>query len=270
MPMNLSGASFSRLWMSALVFASAASAGVATLPASLTVEDQQFVLRLPDGQRLRSAELIGTQFQTQAGQIIRIEAVTSAHERSSVLLHTISVRDGAGWRPLCRPDPQGRNAAFPVAGRWDDKGRFVKDAESWFLTCTSGSQGKCILWGYGPWNQGPGGKDLAPFYQACQFAVRADYDASGRPHTKDGTTIDVSDILGIAEFETSDDRRFAFEAGWSAKGAVCVARTRWSDILTKSELLRASPHLKGHCSPTVARDRGALLMTRVRKMPAGR
>ncbi len=190
-----------------------------------------------------------------------------AADRPSVLLHTISERTDAGWRPLCHPDAYGRQEAFPVAGRWDERGRFVKDPDAWFLTCTSGSQGKCILWGYDPWGRGPNGEDLAPFYQACQFTVRANYDGTGAAHTKDGTTIDVADVLAVTTFDTRADARFAFEAGWGPDGAVCVARTRWRDLLSREALLRTAPRLGGRCDEATARRRGALILTRVMTDP---
>jgi hypothetical protein len=184
-----------------------------------------------------------------------------------VLLHTFSVRDRRtkAWQPLCQPDASGRRAGFPVAGRWSAKGRFIKDPDAWFVACTSGSQGKCILWGYDPWRAGPGGEDLAPYYEACQHLVRADYDGKGAAHTREGTEIDIWDIAGVQKPDTLGNPGFRFEAGWAAAGAVCVARTRWPDVLSLKDLLNKAPRLAAKpCDPEEARRRGALLFNRSR------
>jgi hypothetical protein len=244
-----------------------ASVTTAATASKLTVEGEQFVLVMPDGSRLTSPDLVGAEFETEGGQLIRIDKVQRATERPSLLLHTISVREGRDWRPLCEPDAYGRSAGFPVSGRWSDTGSFIKDRDTWFLTCTSGSQGKCILWGYDPWSRGPRGQDLVPLYEACQFAVRADYEAKGTPHTRNGTVIDLADVFGISAFDTKSDENFAFEAGWGRQGATCVARTRLPELLSREDLLRSSPDLGGQCTEATARRRGALIMTRVKRSP---
>ena len=250
----------------ALTFA-ATLAGVAhAQPAArLTVEGERFVLVMPDGKRLTSAELVGAQLTTQDGETIRIDAVTPSKEHPDLLLHSFSSLDAVTgqWTPLCEADAYGRRAGFPVAGRWNKNGHYVKDAKHWFLTCTSGAQGKCVLWGYDPWGKGPHGEDLTPYYRACQYTVRANYDGQGEAHTKNGATIDVADILDIQKPESRSDPAFAFEAGWGPSGAVCVAMTRWPDLLSIEGLLKSTPRLGGKCDEAAARRRGALILTRV-------
>ncbi|MGZ8407874.1 MAG: ADYC domain-containing protein, partial [Caulobacteraceae bacterium] len=183
------------------------------------------------GQVLRSPDLAGATFEMNIGPgataLVRIERVEPAAERPAVLLHTLSVIDPAtgAATPLCDTDAQGRQAAFPLRGRFDGTGAFHPDKDAWLLTCTSGSQGKCVLWGYDPWASTKAGASMAPYYEACQHVVRADYDGKGAAHTKDGTQIDVWDEIGV-QIPTRDPI-YLFEAGWSPKGAVCVARTRW-------------------------------------------
>jgi hypothetical protein len=237
----------------------------------LQVRETRFDLLLPDGARLGSEDLVGAVLEIEgweAGVVnARLEAVEPAAEDPSVLLHMFSVRDAATgqWRPLCQPDGAGRQAAFPVAGRWDAKGGYVKDSRSWFLTCTSGSQGKCVLWGYNPFRKGPNGADLAPFYQACQHMVRADYDGLGAAHTRDGTPIDTADVAGVQSHEMDPRGEWTFEAGWGPNGAVCVARTRWEDLLPTRTLLESQPQLAAApCDEAEARRRGALLFNRSR------
>lgn len=238
------------------------------LAAGFGVEGTAFVVTPQAGPRLTSPDLVGAVFELADGQggmlKVRIDAVAPAKERPGVLLHTFSVADpGTGaWRPLCDPDASGRAAGFPVRGRWSDR-TFVADPDTWFLACSSGSQGKCVLWGYDPWAQGPDGRSLADFYRACQQMVRADYAGKGEPHTRNGTSIDTADVAGIQTHETLNAKGFAFEAGWGVDGAVCVARTRWPDLLTREALLATSPNLGGACDEATARARGALLFTRV-------
>lgn len=251
------------------VASAAALAGPPAAKASLRVEGEQFVLTMADGRRLTSAELVGAQLETEQGQTIRIDAVTPSKERADVLLHAFSVfsPDTRTWSPACDKDAYGRAAGFPVAGRWDARGRYVKDPKHWYLTCTSGSQGKCILWGYDPWRQGPHGEDLDRYYQTCQFTVRANYDGKGEAHTKNGTSIDVSDNVGIQQSDSLKDTRYVFEAGWGPNGAVCVARTRWPELLSLEALLKSAPRLAGSCDAARARRRGALIFTRVMSAP---
>ncbi len=79
---------------------------------------------------------------------VRIDSVTPSKEQPGVLLHDLQLKHADGsWTLLCEKDAYGRSAGFPVAGRWDKNGAYIKDQAGWFLTCTSGSQGKCILWG---------------------------------------------------------------------------------------------------------------------------
>jgi len=249
--------------------AAAFAAPPAAARASLRVEREQFVLTMPDGKRLTSADLVGAQLETEQGQTIRIDAVTPSKERADVLLHAFSVLspDTKSWSPACDKDAYGRAAGFPVAGRWDARGRYVKDPNHWFLTCTSGSQGKCILWGYDPWRKGPHGEDLAQYYQTCQFTVRANYDGKGEAHTKNGTSIDVFDIVGIQSSDSLKDARYVFEAGWGPGSAVCVARTRSPELLPLATLLKSAPGLAGACDEAQARRRGALIFTRVMYAP---
>jgi hypothetical protein len=99
--------------------------------------------------------------------------------------------------------------------------------------------------------------------------VRGDYCGDGMAHTKDGTSIDIYDDLGIQTVGAADDARFVFEAGWTPAGAACVAHTRWTDLLTLEELARTCPRLKQApaCTEARARSLGAHLFNRSRRLP---
>lgn len=248
--------------LAALLATPALAAGPA-----LAVEGTDFVLTTPQG-RLTSVEMEGVEIDLElAGQTVTVRIAKAAPdtENPRVVLLELQAKDAAGqWRPLCDADAHGRQAGFPVAGKWAADGTYIKDPNAWFLTCTSGSQGKCILWGYDPWGQDNRGRPLDRHYQACQHMTRADYDGRGAPHTRDGTALDMQDDIGLQTWESTTDPEFGFEAGWGPDGAVCVARTRWPDLLKLEDLHRAAPALAGPCAPDSARAKGALIFTRVK------
>jgi hypothetical protein len=171
-----------------------------------------------------------------------------------VLLHDFVVKDEAG-RPvdLCAPDAHGRSVGFPVPDR---QGGFE-------LTCTSGAVGKCIRWGYRPWEEQPGGPPLTALHEACVHMARADYGGDGRASTSDGTMIYWCDRFGI--HPCGEDVPAAFEAAWGREGAICVARPRIADNVSLEQLAERYPRLQPHlgparCSEDIAmRDPRALL-----------
>ena len=261
--------------MRSLFLATALATAFAASPAfadkaGIAINGESFVVTTSDGGRLAASDLVGATMTmtTPEGMAfdLRIDSASPAKERPSLSLLSLSVRDaGTGqWRPFCQKDAYGRAAGFPVAGAWDGNGHFIADKSRWFITCTSGSQGKCILFGYDPWGRGPHGEDLVPYYEACQHMVRADYDGSRWAHTRNGTIIDIWDHLGIQTDAAADDPAFHFEAGWSARSAVCVARTRWPDLLSRDTLVRSAPRLDGPCNEAIATAEGALLFNRAR------
>lgn len=251
--------------IAALAFAAVMQAGHAGA-ASLSVSGSSFLLEPGDGRRLTSHDLVGAVFQaTLAGGAhgeVRIEAVADDRDHPGVLLHTLSFRNSPheAWSPMCDADSQGRAAGFPIAGSVDANGHFLPDRKRWFLTCTSGAEGKCVLWGYDPWSHGPDGRSLVPYYEACIRAARADYTGKGAPFTRKGTAIIVYDAVGVHPYAPDMDATYPFEAGWSPEGAVCVAHTRWSSLLPLDVLLLSDPRLKAaHCDREEAVRRGAIL-----------
>ena len=196
---------------------------------------------------------------------VRIASVVQDPKNSSVLLHDFRI-EGAGT-PLCSPDPEGRQAGFPLVGRTAPDGRFLDAPPEVFeLTCTSGAQGKCVRFGYHPWQQAEEGVSMRRYHDACVRMMRADYCGDGRSWTKDGTLIDLWDDRGLQQSETATDPVFSFEAGWTPDGAACVARTRVPDRLTLDDLRDICPRLRiaPPCNEVVARLKGALVFNRSR------
>jgi len=165
-------------------------------------------------------------------QLFRIDSVASdpRDRDGDVALYGVSIfdRGSSSWRPYCSPDPDGRAAAIPVQGSWSANGEPEPGAEAITFACTSGAIGKCIRFGYKPWKTDHG-TSLEPYHAACVHMVRADYCGDGRPHTVDGTWIDIWDALGIQTRDEDADHPEVFEAAWSPRGAAYLNVPRWSD-----------------------------------------
>lgn len=252
----------------------AAAPAVAATPlpkSALEVDGSALVLRIADGRVLRGVELQGaTVYLAMAGRDVApvlLQSIAPDPERPEILRHEFRVPDGAGgWKPACDPNADGETWGFPVALAEGHPGR----EHDITLTCASGAVGKCARWGYPPWAKGPRGEDLAPLHAACVRMVRADYCGDGEAHTKDGTSIDNYDDLGIQTRGAADDASYVFEAGWTGQGAVCVAHTRWTDLLTLDALKARCPRLAAApvCDEAQARQLGARMFNTSRLLPA--
>jgi hypothetical protein len=165
-------------------------------------------------------------------QHFRIESVISdpRDRDGDVSLYGVSVLSPASktWQPYCVPDADGRSAAIPIEGSWSAFGDFEPGAAGITFACTSGAIGKCIRFGYKPWKNHRG-ISLQPYHAACVHMVRADYCGDGRPHTVDGTWIDMWDSLGIQTRDERDGHPEVFEAAWSPSGAAYLNVPRWSN-----------------------------------------
>lgn len=218
---------------------------------------------LSNGSVKEGRELVGTVlvFQLNGKPIrIRIASITPdpLDPTGAVLLHDFRV-DETG-EPLCNAAPDGTRLGFPLAGR-SANGLFVPDPAVFELICTAGAQGKCVRFGYHPWEESPERPLMPDYYNACVRLVRADYCGDGRAWTRNGTSIDLWDDLKIQRAETGNGSGFSFEAGWSKDGAVCVARTRIPENITLSGLKEFCPRLAivPVCTEGVARGHGALI-----------
>jgi len=209
----------------------------------LQADGPELVLSLDDGRVLRREALIGVRLvladpggETQ----VRIDGVEedNAATGGPLLLYRLSIHSpGRGEiGPFCQPDPQGRQAGFPMP---DGAGGFR-------FTCTSGAEGKCVRMGYRPWESSEN-LPLQELHRACVHMLRADYGGDDRPSTRDGTSVDVFDRFGIQQSERADDMRF--EAAWGPDGAVCVAHPRIAQNVTLEQLAARYPRLADRLGP---------------------
>ncbi len=192
---------------------------------------------------------------------IRLTSIRPDPGDLDILRHHFEQPDGAkGWKPVCDPDAEGESWGFPISLPENHPGREGRIT----LTCASGAVGKCVRFGYKPWKPGPNGEDLRPLHAACVQMVRADYCGDGRPHTRDGTLIQVYDDLVIQRRSPPPSEDFTFEAGWTAQGAACVAHPRWDELGSIEELRRQCPRLAAlpTCDEAAARAAGAQLFNR--------
>jgi hypothetical protein len=209
----------------------------------IQVEGAELVVRLDEGRVLRREALIGVTLVLAGGQgdaNVRIDGAEQIATRGrSLTLYRMSVQDAdGGWRDLCRPDPDGRRAAFA----------FPDEAKGFNLTCTSGAEGKCVLMGYHPWHAREG-VPLGELHRACIHMMRADYGGDGRSTARDGTAINIYDPFGIQNPGPAPGMRF--EAAWGPEGAVCVSHPRIADNVSLEELAERYPHLRGRLGPQV-------------------
>ncbi len=257
--------------------------------ASIAVEGTVLKITLTDGRVLASRDLIGTSLLVDQGdrlRRVRLEGIERDPDDKRrdvapadvIWLHSYTVEGADGsWGPLCEDGPDGRRQAIPVAGRFSSPdGRFgVGGPGSFELACTAGAMGKCIRFGYHPWQVrdlpkpvSRGDSESAPtyldLYNACIQMVRADYGGDGIGTTRNGTVIDLYDDHGIQVPDA--DGRMAFEAGWTQDGAVCVNHPRIKENISLGEIAMRWRRLAGKtgasCTEETARSLGALLFNR--------
>jgi hypothetical protein len=244
---------------------------------SLEVEGTQFKATISDGRALHSAELVGatlTVANVAGAMKIRIDAVEpdpgdqklAATPSDAVLLHRFSFLAPDGkWKNLCEPGPDGRRQGFPIPGRAKGDGTIEPAEPGVFeLTCTGGAQGKCVRFGYRPWEKRKDGSSMWGLYNSCIRLVRADYLGDGKGTTRNGQPIDIYDFLGVQS--PGNDPAHDFEAGWTPQGAVCVRHVRVKENASLVSLELDAPRLKGRtgeiCTEKFARGMGAVLFNR--------
>jgi hypothetical protein len=193
--------------------------------------------------------------RSEDGEVLRFRidsvAADPADRDGDVRLYGLSVfrPDASSWQPYCLPDIEGRSAAIPVQGSWSAQAEPQPATDMITFACTSGAIGKCIRFGYKPWKTRDG-VSLQPYHAACIRMVRADYCGDNRPHTLDGTRIDIWDSLGIQTREERDGHPEVFEAAWSPGGAAYLNLPRWSNNV--ADIVRECPE---HFAERTSQDR---------------
>ena len=229
----------------------------------LKVDRTELVYRAPDGQVLRGAQLQGAIITMgvdgAAATAIKLASITPDPDDPEILRHEFQVEKQPGrWESICTPTVAGETWGVPITLPEGHPGR----ESAVTFTCASGAVGKCLRFGYKPWARGRHGEDLTPYHAACVHMVRADYTGESEPHTKPGTLIVFHDDAVHWQHSDASEEGFVFEAGWGPDAAVCVARTRWPQLLTLEQLFARSSRLakSGVCTEASARKQGALLI----------
>lgn len=202
-----------------------------------------------NGVTLRGASLIGAKLQAKIvdrrttpqtvtwreHRIANVQAELSHRDRfptGQTYLYSIerfNASTGA-WTQACPTDPDGLNAAIPIAAVWDTRGNRVESTSEFTFACTTGAIGKCYRWGYRPWIAHPDGPQvMKDAHQACTRMARADYCGDGRSHTQNGTGIMIWDTISSpGPIQTwAHIEGMVFEAGWKPNGAACLLHPRW-------------------------------------------
>jgi len=249
----------------------------------VAVEGTRFKVTLSDGRTLNSSQLVGATLTLAIGggtARVRIDAIerdpeektADLREVDATWLHTFSVQQADGsWNSLCTAGPDGRKQGFPVAGIVSADGRLTPSAPDRFeITCTSGAQGKCIRFGYKPWQTMADGRPMRDAYNACMRMVRGDYGGDGKAYTLDGQSIDLYDHVGVQKADM--DAAQHFEAGWAPDGAVCVHHVRVKQNTSLEKLEAMYPRLKGRtgaiCTEEFAKANGAVVFNRSYDRPS--
>jgi hypothetical protein len=227
-----------------------------------------FRATLSDGSVRQGSGLVGIVLVfTVNGSSMRVRIAgirpDPSDKTGSVFLHDFRIADTG--KPLCEPAPDGQRTGFPLRGRTAHDGSLLPAGPGEFeLICAAGAQGKCVRFGYHPWESTADGHSMRDHYDACVRMVRADYCGDGTGWTRDGMAIDIWDDLGVQIAETRKDPRFSFEAGWTPAGAVCVGHTRGPEHITPEKLRVICPRLAEvvACDEDIARAAGALLYNR--------
>lgn len=233
------------------------------------VEGTSLTIDLADGRALTGPDLTGfslTVTDERSGMVdIRIDgAQPDGTGRGLHWLYDLKTQDAAGdWVPFCDRGPDGMQLGFPVAGWIDPTGMFQPSDLAMTFSCTGGVIAKCIRMGYAPWGDGNSSVSKLDRFRACTRMVRADYCGTGETHTRDGTPIHVYDHWSLHKSGSASG--LAFEAAWGPTGALCVAKTRWADLMTLDRLRaecgeKLLNRIGAQCDPNTAHQLPAALV----------
>lgn len=132
--------------------------------------------------------------------------------------------------------------ALPLQGWYDGRRIHHLDTSITFACDKEGVADKCDDWGYPAGNAGPApAMQPTPWnlHQTCTNMAGATYCMDGKSHTRELTPIEFGDITAtpfsmpvypLPAPLPGDLDAFAFEAGWTPKGPVCLSKLRWRSL----------------------------------------
>lgn len=211
----------------------------------LTARGTELVLTTADGRILKSADLVGAQLELD-GRLVRIASVRRDAEAfgGEVWLHDFIIVGGTeDGEPLCEADASGVRSGFPL----------LEADGTVSLVCTSGAVGKCVRFGYRPWEERPGGTPMKLLHEACVKMVRAEYGGDGQSYTREGVRISFCDRFGVRPCP----KTAPIEAAWGTKGATCVARPRRAELTSLEQLGKRYPKLRARLGASSCTFKGA-------------
>jgi ADYC domain/Pentapeptide repeats (8 copies) len=147
------------------------------------------------------------------------------------------------WTSVC-----GTEKVLGVAGVWNATAAYAASTTQFTLACRGTSVAKCVELGYKPF------KGFGNQLATCVRLLRADYCGNGTSYTRDGTTLNLYDNVGVQ----ADAQPWKVEAEWGPTGARCVSSVLQSRFLTKK--LALPPCLLGLIDLSCGRFRTNTLM----------
>ena len=247
--------------------------GQASRMHGVRIDGTRILVIKSDGTTAGDRELVGAVLtasdESGIKERFRIDSMEKyfTEQTGEIYLYTFSTQDPVSgeWKNFCKPDAKKRQKGFPLSGYWDKQGNHVPSETEYSITCTSGTIGKCVLFGYLPWKKDKTGQSLWGYHQACSRLLRADYCGNGNPHTRDGTLIELYDRLDV-QVDTSEPG-LSFEGAWNKDGAVCLRKTRIPELADLKDILKECPEkLRGktgedNCTESFA-DPSVLILNR--------
>ncbi len=255
-----------------LVLIFAALPATALAQAQLRVVGTQIVVTDETGAEHRGTALEGAELDLgQLGSLRvkkhRLDPDARFPDETWLLEGELRAVGAVDFEPLCQADPRGDTSMLMFSGYLDADLRYVSDPARFSMSCVSGVEAKCLRWGYHPWRNAPiGGEKLAAHFESCIRMARADYCGNNQATTRDGTSIDLYDRVGVQQ-RTPDLPTYEFEAGWGPQGALCVHHSRIPENLKVADLPALCPRLAdapngAPCDEAWAEQQGALMMNR--------
>ena len=123
---------------------------------------------------------------------------STSPSNSDIFLYTVYYRQPATgeWASLCPVDGDGKARAMAIPLDPTDWGGGASPAKLAFACTASGVASKCARnWGYKPWRGDSVLADEKHYYNTCLVAARAAYCQDEQSFTRDGTTVDLFDVI---------------------------------------------------------------------------